>query len=209
MSTYGHHTFLLSVLESISFQFSFIHASIYSMEKFVVILEIKILDHLWSSYYVPTPLWNVCLYSVLNECCEVGTIFTLIWQRENRNTERLSHLPKVTQQVSAEQGCKLRQSGFRAGIWNNSLACGHSGGVVLEQGLWTRQAATQWGVSASVGFIFIPLLPSLQECFGNEEGQYPTGKKKRMTHDEEGGGGSPFKLKDTIFSHWRRSLNAS
>lgn len=77
----------------------------------------------------------------------------------------------------------------------------------IRTGLWTRQAATQWGIFAFEEFIFIPLLPSSQGCFGNEQGQYPTGKKKWMTHVEEGGGGRTLSShKDTIFhtggGHW-------
>lgn len=167
--------------------------------KFIVISETKILDNLLSSYYVPATVQSTLL------------VFSPPWMLSGRyhsyphltdrngNTERLSHLSKVTQPESVEQRHELRQSDFRADIWNNSLPHGCAGGVVLEQGLWIRQAATQWGISASEGFIFIPRLPSLQGCFGNEQGQYPTGKKKRMTHEEEGGGGNSFKPKDTIF----------
>lgn len=43
-------------------------------------------------------------------------------------------------------------------------------GVVLVEGFGA--------ISASEGFIFIPLLPSLQECFGNEQEKCPTGRKK-------------------------------
>lgn len=68
------------------------------------------------------PLYVVpCLYSVLPEHCGVGTILTPIWHRENGNTERSSHLPKVTELVSVEQGCERRQSDFRVDIWNKSL----------------------------------------------------------------------------------------
>lgn len=148
----------------------------------------------------------LCLYSVLTECYEVGAIVNPILQRENGKVERLSHRPKVTQLASVEQGCALRQSDFRIDIWNNSLPCGRAGGVALEQGFGPGRQLP-WGISAFEEFIFIPLLPSSQGCFGNEQGQYPTGKKKWMTHVEEGGGGRTLSShKDTIFhtggGHW-------